>query len=117
MTMRGTSAQIEVSAPTMNDSDTRATVISAVPSRGKTLYRPVFEIVMPELMAPTMMPRTSGIICRPATVALEPWTICRYWGSSSRPPNMPAPTTTLPRVATVKLRLRNSRSGSSASSR
>ncbi len=115
--MNGTSVQIEVSAPTTTDSASRAAAISVVPASGKTLYLPVLEIVMPELIAPIMIPATRGIICRPATVALEPWTIWRYWGRSSRPPNMAAPITTLPRLATVKLRLPNSRSGSSASSR
>ena len=79
-TMNGTSVHTEVSALTTNDSDTRATTISTMPTSGKILYLPVREIAMPEPMAPVMMPATSGIICRPATVALEPWTICRYCG-------------------------------------
>ena len=62
---------------------------------------------MPEPIAPVMMPATSGIICRPATVGLEPCTICRYCGSSRMPPNMPAPRTMLPTLLTAKLRFLN----------
>ena len=63
-----------------------------------------------------MMPNTSGSICRPATVGLEPWTTCRYCGSSRMPPNMPTPSTMLETAPTANVRLRNIRSGSSASS-
>ena len=117
MTMNGTMTQIEVSALTTTDSDSSAITISATPTSGKVLYFPVFEIVVPEMMPPLMMPSTNGVICSPATVALEPCTICRYWGSRSSPPNMPAPMTIEPTPLTVKVRLRNSRSGSRASSR
>ena len=90
--------------------------MNATPTSGKILYLPVFEIAMPEPMAPVMMPATSGIICSPATVGLEPWTICRYSGSSRIPPNIPAPRTTLLALPIAKLRFRKRRSGSRASS-
>ena len=114
--MNGTRVHTEVSASTMNDIETSATTMKTMPTSGKILYLPVLLIAMPEPMAPVMMPATSGIICRPATVGLEPWTICRYCGSSRMPPNMPAPRTMLPTLPTAKLRFRNSRRGSSASS-
>lgn len=115
-TMNGTRAHTEVWAPTMNDIATSAATMNTVPAIGNSLYLPVRLIVMPEPMAPAMIPGTSGIICRPATVGLEPCTICRYWGSSRMPPNMPAPRTTLLALPTAKLRCRNRRSGSRASS-
>src|SRR3954466_11840339 len=79
-TMNGARVQIEVSAPTTTDIETSATTMNAVPTSGKILYFPVFEMATPELIAPAMMPATSGIIWRPATVALDPCTICRYCG-------------------------------------
>jgi len=115
-TMNGTRAHTEVSAPTVNDIATRATTMKTTPTSGKILYLPVLLIVMPEPMAPVMMPATSGIICRPATVGVEPWTICRYSGRSRIPPNMPAPRTTLLALPIAKLRFRKRRSGRRASS-
>ena len=63
-----------------------------------------------------MMPTTNGIICRPATVGEEPLTICRYSGTVIRPPNIAMPRMVLEIEPTATVRLRNSRSGSSASS-
>ena len=73
-------------------------------------------MVCPAVIEPSMMPPTSGIICRPATVGLEPCTICRYCGSSRIPPNMPAPSTIEDSALIVKVRFVNIRIGSSASS-
>ena len=63
-----------------------------------------------------MMPSTNGIICRPASVADEPFTICRYSGTVTRPPNIAMPRMVLEVAPTVTVRLPNSLSGSSASS-
>ncbi len=63
-----------------------------------------------------MSPPTSGIICSPACVGVDPFTICRYCGTIAMPPNMPMPVMTAMIVVSEKTPLRNSRSGSRASS-
>jgi hypothetical protein len=49
-----------VSAPTCVKSSS-ATTIRAVPATGKTRYRPVLAMTWPKVIAPIMMPPTSGI--------------------------------------------------------
>ena len=73
-------------------------------------------MIWPKTIEPDMMPTTNGIICRPATIGEAPFTICRYSGTVSRPPNMAMPTIVLEIEPTATVRFRNSRSGSSASS-
>ena len=68
------------------------------------------------MIEPVMMPSTNGIICRPARVAEEPLTICRYSGTVNRPPNIAMPRIVLAVAPTATVRLPNMRSGSSASS-
>lgn len=62
------------------------------------------------------MPSISGSISRPDRVGLAPFTIWRYCGIISIPPNMPAPMSTDSRLVLLKIALRNSRIGISASS-
>ncbi len=47
------------------------------PAIGIQAYRPVRLITWPEVNAVVPMPRTIGIICRPAMVGVSPSTICR----------------------------------------
>ena len=63
-----------------------------------------------------MIPATSGRISRPAFVGDAPLTICRYSGIDAMPPNMPMPMTSDCAEPSANTPLRNSRSGSNASS-
>src|SRR4029453_2780423 len=58
-----------------------------------------------------MMPPTKGIICRPAAVADEPLTICRYSGTVIRPPNIAMPRIVLEVEPTATVRFLNRRHG------
>ena len=70
----------------------------------------------PEPSEESISPATSGSSSRPDLVGEAPLTICRYSGMTDRPPNMAMPMMVTWPEATEKVRLRNIRSGSSASS-
>ena len=63
-----------------------------------------------------MRPPTIGSISSPDLVGDAPLTICRYSGSTDMPPNIVMPMMATWAEATEKVGLRNSRSGSMASS-
>ena len=82
-----------------------------MPTTGYHLYLPVREIAMPEITDVSSMPSIIGTMSRPASVALEPVTICRYVGRKAIAPNIEMPVSRPPMVATLKFRLRNRASG------
>ena len=88
----------------------------ASPTTGNRLYRPVFEIRMPLPIDATRMPAVIGRVCRPDSVGVAPFTICRYSGSDIIMPNMPIPITKLMALVSENTGRRNNRIGSSASS-
>ena len=83
---------------------------------GKILYRPVREMIWPEMIEPPMMPERQRQQQQAGLVGDTPLTICRYSGSAARPPNMPMPRMKFSTEPRPKVRPRNSRSGISASS-
>ena len=73
--MKRSMTSSEVSAEVV-ESSSRAITRSAEPTRGKTRVRPVREMILPETMAPDIMPSTIGSISSPAMVGDAPCTIC-----------------------------------------
>ena len=74
------------------------------------------EVSWPDTIDETMMPPTSGSIRKPDSIGVAPCTICRNCGSSAIPPNIAMPISRLTIAPSEKMPVRNSRSGSSASS-
>ena len=62
---------------------------------GSTRVRPVRAMMLPETIAPDIMPSTIGSISSPAMVGDAPCTICMYSGRIRMPPNIAAPIATL----------------------
>jgi hypothetical protein len=95
---------------------TSAPSMSSVPTTGNTLYRPVRDVAWPERSEAVMIPATSGSMRKPLSIGDAPRTICRNCGSTAIPPNIVMPTITPTTVTSENTLLRNSRSGSRASS-
>src|SRR5258708_147206 len=71
----------------------RPTVMVAVPTTGKILYRPHLLISWPAPIEVASSPAISGSSRRPETVGLTPLTTCRYCGKYVSAPNIAKPTT------------------------
>ena len=64
----------------MSDSRNRPTTITAEPAIGKKRYRPVLEIIRPELIETSSSPAISGRICTPDSVGEMPLTTWKKAG-------------------------------------
>src|SRR5262245_5789046 len=74
------------------DSSSMPTVMTADPTTGKILYRPVLPTTVPDTVDITSRPTTRGSVCRPDAVADTPFTYCRYVGRNVIEPSMAKPT-------------------------
>ena len=74
------------------DSSTNATAITAVPTTGKILYRPVRPTMTPLLIEVSSRPATIGSVRRPDTVADTPSTNCMNVGRNVSAPSIAKPT-------------------------
>ena len=66
----------------------------------------------PAIPEPTIMPMAGATSSRPASSALRPWTIWKYWVRKKNVTNMANSTTPISRTAPVRSRSRRKRSGS-----
>src|SRR6185437_14961403 len=89
--------------------------ITAVPSTGKILYRPLRLMSCPETIDVTSMPTIIGSISSPDAVGLTPFTTWRNTGKYVTEPNNAKPTISPMTDVTVNVLSRKSRSGSTGS--
>ncbi|CAM5656064.1 hypothetical protein SFUMM280S_11074 [Streptomyces fumanus] len=99
----------------ISDSRYSPTVISAPPTMGKTLYRPVLAVTRPATIDVTSMAPSIGSSSSPELVAHAPCTDCWYSGRKRVAPNITKPTMKPISDISVKLRLRKMCSGTTGS--
>ena len=88
----------------------------AVPKIGKILYRPVRCMIRPTISEVPISPTMNAVRSSPAMVGVFCFTICRYRGMRTSPPNITMPTKNATTLVTEKTGLRKIRSGKIASS-